>query len=489
MSNTKNTQVRVRFAPSPTGDLHVGGVRTALFNWLYARSKGGKFLLRIEDTDVKRSTKEAIQVILDGLEWLGIQSDEEIVYQSQRIDRHQDAVKKLLANNSAYRCFCSPEEIRTEREACEKAKVAYAYDRKCDRLSEEEIQSRLDSDQPFTVRLRIPEEVITYNDGVHGDISVAGKEIDDFILLRSNGTPVYMIAVVVDDADMGVTHIIRGDDHVSNTPKQVLLYRALGYDVPDFSHVPLILGTDKKRLSKRHGATSITAYQDMGLSSEAIINYLGLLGWSPGDEREKMSPQELIDAFNTSGINSKSAVFDEKKLLWLNGYYISETDYSDVADQLKVFAEQAIEKGILKSIPSEELTVKAWNLLKNRIHILSDLFVWGRYFFQNPEEYDKKGVKKHFKAEDVPERLNSISDDFAALDVFDFDTIENYLREKAESLDVNAAKLIHPIRLSVSGTTGGPGLFEMLEALGRDVVVSRLRTASKAIQDETIKTT
>ncbi len=487
MSNTKNTEVRVRFAPSPTGDLHVGGVRTALFNWLYAKSKGGKFLLRIEDTDKKRSTEEAIQVILDGLDWMGIQSDEEIVYQSQQIEKHREAAQKLLENDSAYRCFCTPEEIKAEREACEKAKVAYAYDQRCDKLSQEEIQSWLDSGAPYTVRLRIPDEVITYNDGVHGDISVAGKEIDDFIILRSNGTPVYMIAVVVDDADMGVTHIIRGDDHVSNTPKQILLYRALGYDVPEFSHVPLILGTDKKRLSKRHGATAITAYREMGLSSDAIINYLGLLGWSPGDDREKMSRQELIDAFSTSGINSKSAVFDEKKLLWLNGYYISETEFSVVADKLEKFAEQAVEKGVLKSLPSQEDTLTAWNLLNNRIHTLPDLYVWGTYFFQDPESYDKKGVKKHFKAEEVPERLLSISTDFAAMEVFDYKSIEDYLREKAESLEVNAAKLIHPIRLSVSGTTGGPSLFEMLEALGRERVVRRMNTAAKTIQEKTIR--
>ena len=488
MSNTKNTQVRVRFAPSPTGDLHVGGVRTALFNWLYARNNGGKFLLRIEDTDVARSTKEAIQVILDGLAWLGIHPDEEVVYQSQHVNRHREAVLKLLENDSAYRCFCSPEEIKQEREACENAKVAYAYDRRCDRLSRDEIQSRLEAGQPHTVRLRIPDEVITFKDGVHGDISVSGKEIDDFILLRSDGTPVYMMAVVVDDADMGITHIIRGDDHISNTPKQILLYRALGYDVPEFSHVPLILGPDKKRLSKRHGATAITAYQEMGLSPDAIINYLGLLGWSPGDEREKMSRQELINSFNTSGINSKSAVFDEKKLLWLNGYYISETGFSDVVEQLKMFAEQAVDKGILKSIPSEAEIQTAWDLLKSRIHILPDLYVWGTYFFQDPDKYDSKGVRKHFLEEGASERLMSLSEDFAALEVFDYDSIENYLREKAEALDINAAKLIHPIRLSVSGTTGGPGLFEMLEALGRDTVVKRLTAAAKAIQEETIKT-
>ena len=479
--NSKN--IRVRFAPSPTGLLHIGNLRVAIFNYLFARHNNGKFLVRIEDTDRQRSEQKYVEIIKDSLEWLGLEPDESLVFQSERVDEHLKVAKLFLEKGKAYPCFCTVDELEKLRE--EHGQYGFSYPGIC---RNKEWRAG-DLAKPHTIRFRLPEksEQIIFEDSIRGRVSTDSSQLDDCIIVRDGGAPTYNFVVVLDDIHMKISHVIRGEDHISNTPKQILLYRALGYDVPEFSHVPLILGTDKKRLSKRHGATAITAYREMGLSSDAIINYLGLLGWSPGDDREKMSRQELIDAFSTSGINSKSAVFDEKKLLWLNGYYISETEFSVVADKLEKFAEQAVEKGVLKSLPSQEDTLTAWNLLNNRIHTLPDLYVWGTYFFQDPESYDKKGVKKHFKAEEVPERLLSISTDFAAMEVFDYKSIEDYLREKAESLEVNAAKLIHPIRLSVSGTTGGPSLFEMLEALGRERVVRRMNTAAKTIQEKTIR--
>jgi len=457
-----------------------------LFNWLYARHTGGKFLLRIEDTDRQRSTKEAIQIIIDGLAWLGIDYDEEIVYQSTRVDRHRKAARKLLENGKAYRCFCDPQVLAKEREEAFKKGQPYPKDRICPNLSEDEVQSNLRKGKSYAVKLKVPAEEVRYIDGVHGEIIVSGVEIEDFVLLRSNGTPTYMIAVVVDDVDMGITHVIRGDDHISNTPKQILLYRALGYEEPLFSHVPLILGKDKKRLSKRHGATSITAYREKGYLPETIINYLGLLGWSPGDDRDEINRQELIDLFDTTGVNSRSAVFDEAKLLWLNGKYISQLAYEDVTSELRIYAKEAISSGIINNTPDECDVKTAWQLLNNRIHTLPDLFEWGVYFFQDPTTYEPKGVRKHFRIDGAADRLESLADGFDEVNPFNKENLETLLRHKAKEWELSAGKLIHPIRLAVSGVMGGPSLFELLEALGKDKVVSRIRRVAQSIREDSI---
>jgi glutamyl-tRNA synthetase len=478
----KQGNVRVRFAPSPTGDLHVGGVRTALFNYLYARRFDGKYLLRIEDTDTKRSTPEAIKVILDGLDWLGLSPDEEPVYQSKRISRHIEAANNLLENGSAYRCFCTPEEIAERREASPAENKIYMYDRHCLNITDQEIEEKLSNNEQFAVRLKIPDGEVTFIDGVHGEIKVSCREIDDLVLLRRNGTPTYMLAVVVDDADMRISHIIRGDDHISNTPKQILLYKALGFPQPEFAHLPLILGPDKKRLSKRHGAVSVTSYRDSAYLVETMINYLGLLGWSPGDDRDIISRQELIDLFNISGIQSKSAVFDEKKLRWLNGQYIGKSLFADHAEQLKLYAKSALENGVLDNIPDDNQIEDAWKLLHNRIYFLKDLYTDGNYLFKDPESYDVKGVKKHFNDDGVDRRLDILINDFNKLNNFNIESIENVIRTRSEDWEVSAGNLIHPLRLACSGLTGGPGLFEMLETLGKDTVVRRLERAVEWIE-------
>ena len=317
--------IRVRFAPSPTGYLHVGGARTALFNWLFARKTGGRFLLRIEDTDRERSTDAHTRVILDGLTWLGITWDEGPFFQGAYSARHRADAERLLAEGMAYRCFCTREELDARRAEAEAAGTGFRYDRRCYRLAGEDIRGRLDAGSPFTIRFLVPDEEVAWDDAVHGRISVRTQELDDFVILRSDRTAIYNLAVVSDDIEMGITHVIRGDDHVSNTPKQILLYRALGRPTPVFAHVPMILGTDGRKLSKRHGATAVGDYQDQGIFPAAMRNFLALLGWSPGGDREIIPEQEMIELFSLESIQSKPAVFDPAKLEWMNGQYLSAT--------------------------------------------------------------------------------------------------------------------------------------------------------------------
>ena len=321
-SNYNDEQVRVRFAPSPTGVLHVGGARTAIFNWLLAKQNRGEFLLRIEDTDKKRSNPESINQILRSLSWLGLDWHGDPYYQSKAIDRHKQCAVELLKTGKAYRCFCTVALLQKERRRAEADRTAFLYDGRCARLSAEQIQTNLDNALPYALRLAIGKGETVFNDAVRGSVCVDHNQLDDFIILRSDGTPVYHLAVVVDDHDMGVTHVIRGDDHLSNTPKQILIYQALGWRVPQFGHLPLIHGMDGGRLSKRHGATSVEDFRSRGILADALFNYLCLLGWSPGDDKEIMSQKELITLFSLNRVNKKNAIFDEKKLDWINGKYL-----------------------------------------------------------------------------------------------------------------------------------------------------------------------
>ncbi|HEU4649007.1 MAG TPA: glutamate--tRNA ligase, partial [Gemmatimonadales bacterium] len=325
MTSSIASAPRVRFAPSPTGYLHVGGARTALFNWLFARKTGGTFVLRIEDTDRERSTEAHTQVILDGLTWLGVTWDEGPYFQGAYGARHKADAERLLAEGKAYRCFCTKEELDRARAEAEAAKTAFRYDGRCARLAPEEIERRLAAGMPYVIRLRMPDEELAWDDAVHGRISFQGRDLDDFVILRSDGTPIYNLAVVSDDIEMRITHVIRGDDHVSNTPKQIALYRAFGRPEPVFAHVPMILGTDGKKLSKRHGATAVGDYRDEGIFPAAMRNFLALLGWSPGGDREILPEDEMIRLFSLEAIQSKPAVFDTQKLEWMNGQYLSMT--------------------------------------------------------------------------------------------------------------------------------------------------------------------
>jgi len=466
-------KVVVRFAPSPTGYLHIGGARTALFNYLFAKHYNGVFRLRIEDTDKKRSKPEFTEQILASMAWLGLEPDGEVVFQSKRFPRYRAAVEALRENGRAYRCFCTREEIEERRGG----NPGWKYDRKCAALNEDEIQKKLKTGQPFVVRLKIPSEPIFFKDMVRGAMRFSEKEFEDFIIVRSDGFPIYQLTVVVDDHDMGITHVIRGDDHLSNTPKQIFLYRALGFEPPEFGHIPLILGPDKKRLSKRHGATSVEEYRETGFLSEALVNFIALLGWNPGDDREIMDLNEMIRGFSTERISKSAAVFDYTKALWLNGQYISML--SD--DKLEEIFIDIYEQKDITVNKSDQLS-RIIQLLRPRIRTLSELFNSGRFFFQQPKSYDEKGVRKHFSGDFAVEILKADAELIEKCDPFDEAELEKRLRAEAEREGRKAAHYIHPLRLALTGSTASPGIFETVVLVGRDECLSRIERAIRYIE-------
>ncbi len=474
---------RLRFAPSPTGDLHVGGARAALFNWLYARKTGGKFLLRIEDTDVERSSGAALESILESLRWLGLDWDEDLVFQSKRADRYRAAVNTLLANGSAYPCFCTKEELEAERERARAEKSDYFYNGACRGLDPETIQRYLAEGREHTVRFRVPPGESVFNDLVHGETRFGNEHIGDFIVARADGSPVYLLGVAVDDAEMGITLVMRGDDHLSNTPKQIMLMEALGYARPRFAHLPQVLGPDKKKLSKRHGAASVMEYRRMGFLPDAVVNFLALLSWNPDDDREKMSRAELIEAFTIEGINKKSGVFDQQKLEWLNGQYLNalspETLLPDVVGVLA-------ERGFVSPRDADtrrDYLLRFIVLMKERCRLLTDFADHGAYFFRDPDTYEPTGVKKQFRGGETAVLLDTLAGRIEAHPVFGEAALEEVFRGYAEELGIGAARLIHPARLAVSGVTYGPGLFDLMTAVGREATIRRLRTAAAFNRD------
>lgn len=475
MLKEQSDNIRVRFAPSPTGYLHIGGARTAIFNWLFARHYGGKFLLRIEDTDVARSEAKMVQAIYDGLEWLGLNWDEAPVFQSQRLERYRQIASQMIRSGQAYYCFCDQQRLALRKELGEKDERAYRYDGHCRLLSEAERQ-RLEREQvPHVVRLKVDPGQTQFIDEVHGSLTVDHDTLDDFIMLRSDGMPTYNFAVVVDDHDMAISHVIRGDDHLPNTPKQILLYQALGWPIPKFAHVPLILGPDKKRLSKRHGATSISEYATAGYLPEAMVNFLALLGWSPGDDREIMSMQELIQSFRLEAISRKSAVFDETKLIWMNGEYIGRLSAEELSQRvLPVLHERHL---IGENEFSQEYIQRALLLLQPKIKKLTDFAGLGYYFFKDPQQYDGDAVRKYWQDEDIADRLKRVSGRLAGLEQFTAENVEVAIRNLAQEAGVAAAKLIHPVRLALTGFGVSPGLFELMDILGKEVVLRRLNLA------------
>lgn len=471
--------VVVRFAPSPTGYLHVGGARTALFNWLFARHHGGRFLLRIEDTDRQRSTPEAIEAIFEGLRWLGLDWDGEPLFQSTRLKQHQELVSELLEKGAAYRCFCDPQVLAEQQREAQADQRLYCYPGTCRQLSTVEVSRRLEAGEPFAVRFRTPPGKTSFDDAVHGRIEVDHREIDDFILLRRDGMPVYQVAVVSDDLFMGITHIIRGDDHISNTPKQILIYQALGKPVPQFAHVPLILGPDKKRLSKRHGATSVTEYRDRGIHREAMRNFLVLLGWSPGEDREILEIKEMIDLFDLKGINPAGAVFDEEKLQWMNAKYISAMPSDELWAEIEPFLQKYCRKaGII--MPPEALGIQLAGLFRERMKTFSEAPQMVDYFLRDPQSYEEKGVKKHWKAE-TSQRLAHLVGALEKLPEWRAEAIELVFDRVAEEAGVKRGELIHPVRLALTGRTASPGIFEVMQILGKPVCLRRIRRAVKEI--------
>ena len=483
--------IRVRFAPSPTGYLHVGGARTALFNWLLARRHGGVFVLRIEDTDAERSSDEMVEGILDGLRWLGLDWDEgpkiggphAPYFQSARLDRHRAMADRLVASGAAYYCYCTTDELKSRREAAEQAGAAWRYDRRCCSLTAVEIAERERARMPRAVRVRVPDATMRFDDLVHGPIEFDGANIEDFVILRSDGHPTYHLSVVSDDVEMAITHVVRGDDHISNTPKQILLYQAVGAPVPQFAHVPLILGADKKRLSKRHGATSVMEYARQGYLPEAMVNFLSLLGWSPGGDRELFTREELASIFTLDGISGGDAVFNTEKLDWFNLQHIMRLAPDEVAVRVRpIFQAEGIWR-------DEYLSDRhAWffavlELLKPRARRLGDFASQGRFFFTDTVEYDAAAVDAHLRREGMREHLAAIEAAFLELGAFDPASLETALRLVADARGVKAAALIHAVRVAVTGKTVSPGLFEVLALVGRPRVSARLKAATRLISN------
>lgn len=461
-----------RFAPSPTGYLHVGGARTALFNYVFARKHGGKFLLRIEDTDVSRSDKEKVEQIITDLKWLGINWDEEIIYQSKRISKYQDYAMQLLESYNAYRCFCTPQELEAKRKIGDQSERSYLYDGTCRHLSDNQIKTNLNKGIPYTIRFKVPEGSTNWIDGVHHEISVNNQEIEDFVLLRSDGSPTYQIAVVTDDHEMQISHVIRGDDHIPNTPKQILLYQAFGWEIPQFIHVPLILGPDGKRLSKRHGATAVGEFRERGYLPQALLNYLSLLGWSPGDDSEIMMLAEIQGKFSLKGISKKGAIFDETKLIWMNGNYIREMPDDQIIPYVRDYLKT--KKFNVGKTADSDFLLSVISLMKPRANVLPDFVDSAKYFFEDPTDYDPKGINKYLRNADIWIYLSDFTKQLDALSEYDQATIENLLRAIAEERNISAAKIIHPVRLALTGKTASPGLFEMMEIIGKEAVLRRL---------------
>lgn len=473
---------RLRFAPSPTGYLHVGGARTALFNWLFVKHYGGQFLLRVEDTDKARSTEASTRAIFEGLEWLGLQWDEDVVHQGANLERHRADVQRLLDAGKAYRCFCTQAEIDEQRETAEARGEAFRYDRRCARLSTDEVASRVASGMPFVVRFAMPQGETTWNDLVHGPITFPNKDIGegDFIILRSDGTPIYNLAVVSDDVAMRITLVMRGDDHVSNTPKQILLYEALGAPLPQFAHLPNVNGPDGKKLSKRHGATAVGDYQHMGILPQAMVNFLALLGWSPGNDIEVMTVPEIIERFSVDGLSKNAAVFDLKKLEWMNGQHLSLMSAAELAP--------LVTRGVVAAGLASEADLsarEAWyfsliDLLKVRARTTDDIVRQAIPYMREHIEYDAEAVAKTWKdAAAATDVLQATRDALAAAPAWDAQPLEESLRALAESRGVGAGKIFQPLRLALTGLTASPGIFDVLVMLGRERSLARIDAATE----------
>lgn len=468
--------VRVRFAPSPTGYLHVGGGRTALYNWLFARKTGGRFILRIEDTDVERSTAEAADAILEGLTWLGLDWDEGPFRQAERLERYRLSAERLEATGRAYRCTCTPEELEERRRAALAVGQSPRYDRRC--RDQGPVPNR-----PWALRLKIPDTGTTViQDLIHGEVRFANAELDDFILLRSDGLPTYNFAVVVDDGEMGITHVIRGDDHLSNTPRQIHVYEALGFALPAFAHIPMILGPDRARLSKRHGATSVLAYRDLGYLPEAIVNYLARLGWSHGDQ-EIFSTEELIQHFSLERVGKAPAVFDRDKLDWVNGHYLRVRDPEWLGALLTPFWEHAgvpiaavrrREAAWRESGAGTSFAAAAVLLFRERARTLKELAENSRFLFDLPVSLDPALVRKHL-APDVRALLCVLVKQLAGLDKFEPGVLEAAYRQVAAERQVKLGPLAQATRLIVTGTVVSPPLFEVMALIGRGLCLARLR--------------
>jgi glutamyl-tRNA synthetase len=478
--------IRVRFAPSPTGYLHVGGARTALFNWLLARKDGGVFVLRIEDTDAERSSDEMVDGILQGMRWLGMSWDEGPdvggphgpYFQSQRFDRHRAVAEQLVAGGHAYYDFTPPERYDAARKAAEAKGDVWRYVRSEWAVSDAEARELASNGTPRAIRFKVPEGRTAFTDLVKGEIGFDNTSIDDFVIVRRDGLPIYHLSVVCDDVDMAITHVIRGDDHVSNTPKHVLLFTAMGAAVPAFAHVPMILGPDKKRLSKRHGATSVLEYKAQGYLPEAMLNFLALLGWSPGDDSELHSADDLTARFALDGIGSASAVFNTEKLDWMNSQHIMRMDTRELATRVEPFLRDAGLWHADYAGARQDWFGAVLELFKPRAKRLTEFVERGKPFFADVTEYEPAAQKKLWAAPETRDLLTTLADRLAMVAAFDHPTIEPVVRALADERGVKATVVMQAVRLAVSGSSASPGLFEMMALVGRAAVIARLRRAA-----------
>lgn len=484
--------VRVRFAPSPTGYLHIGGARTALFNWLFARRHGGIFILRIEDTDRERSREDAARAITEILSWLGLDWDEGPdrvgecgpYFQSQRLDLYHREADRLVQADLAYPCYCTPDELGERREAARREGLAPRYDGRCRGLSDSERRQFAAAGRRAALRIKAPAAGQTVvHDLIRGSVSFENEKVlDDFVIMKSDGWPTYNFACAVDDTHMAITHVIRAEEHLSNTPKQIILCQALGYPLPHFAHTPMILAPDRSKLSKRHGAVAVEEFREAGYLPEAILNYLCLLGWSPGDEREIMSLDEVVRDFSLERVNLTAAIYDVEKLTWMNGAYIRAADLDRLLELLISRFEAA---GLIAAPVSPEL--RAWladmvAVGRDRARTLGEMPELFRYFFEEPEGYAEKGVRQYFRPGSEA-LLDAARDIVAHVDSYDNGTIEAAYRQAAERLGVSAGHLIHPTRLALTGRTVGPGLFDIMRLLGRERCLRRLERAMEFVRE------
>jgi nondiscriminating glutamyl-tRNA synthetase len=476
--------VRVRIAPSPSGYFHVGTARTAIYNYLFARQHGGTFVLRIEDTDLSRSDRTFVDDILTGLKWLGLEWDEGPVFQSERQDLYGPVIEQLLSSGSAYRCYCTKEELQAERDLAMKNKTDWRYSRKCRTRTETQRQTLESQGASSVVRLAVPESgTLEYEDLVAGTLSRAHQEIDDFVLALPNGRALYNTTVVIDDHLMNISHVIRGNDHINNTFKQLLTYQALGWTPPQFAHIPLILRHDKGKISKRKGDPSLNEYSSMGLLPDAMFNFLSLLGWSAGDDREIFSPDELVQAFSLDRVNKSNPVFDPTKLAWMNGEYIRAMPAQKLVALVSPLL-VAANRATLEEIAANLEWHTDWvELLRERCKSLNDFVAMSDYFFEDPTSFDPKGVSKHFEKEGAAERLTQLAQAWTQTNPFDPDSLEASTRALAEAQGIKPAPYIHLARLSISGATGGPGLYQLAAFVGRERCVHRMNTAATAIRE------
>lgn len=475
-------EIRVRFAPSPTGTLHIGGARTALFNWLFARKHGGKFILRLEDTDTARSSLDSARGIVEGLLWLGLDWDEGPekggaygpYLQSERLPIYKKYLEQLLEEDKAYYCFCSSAELQAQRELARQNKTDYKYSGCCCNLDAAMVKEKLDSGARPVVRLRVPESGATVvNDLIRGPVSFSNQLLDDFIIAKADGWPTYNFAVVVDDYTMRISHVIRAEEHLSNTPRQILIYQALGWELPQFAHVSMILAPDRSKLSKRHGATSVQEFREQGYLPEALLNYLGLLGWSTGEDVDYMTVAEMIEKFDLADASLSPAIYDIQKLAWMNGHYLSAINLERIVELLE---SEACQRGCLTAENREYFT-RVVDLLRSRARQVDDILEQGEYFFTEVLTYDAKGVERHFKKPGAAALLTELLSQWSNLADFRAEHLETCLRQLAEQKGIKAAELIHPVRLALTGRTATPGLFEIMEVLGREKCLERIKKA------------